>query len=154
MIDENGDNLGEKTLEQAKALAAAADLDLVELAPNARPIVCKIMDFGKFQYEKEKEARKQKSKVKKSELKEIRLSFKIAKNDLDNKLKQANKFLDEGHKVKFALRLKGREKAFKREAIQKLAGHLTLLGDDVIKEGNIQALGPSVSATVSKKVQN
>jgi len=154
LIDENGDNLGEKTLEEAKSLAAKAELDLVELAPNARPTVCRIMDFGKFQYEKEKESRKQKSKVKKSELKEIRLSFKIAKNDLENKLKQANKFLDEGHKVKLSLRLKGREKAFKREAILKLKEHLTLLGEDIIVEGSVSAQGPSVFATVSKKTNN
>jgi len=153
VINEEGENIGEMSRDEALSMARSKDLDLIEIAPNAKPPVCKILDWGKFQYQQEKEAKKQKSSSKKSELKEMRLSFKIAENDLKNKLNQVSKFLDSGSKVKIMMRLRGREKAFKFEAKGKLADYVKLLGEDVVKEGDIQALGGNIIVTVYKTIK-
>ena len=116
VIDDQGNNLGEIDREEALNLAKQKDLDLVEVAPDARPPVCKIIDWGKFQYEQEKEQRKQKAKSKKVDLKEVRLSFRIGQHDLGVKSKQARKFLDQGDKVRIQLRLRGREMAHRDQA--------------------------------------
>ena len=97
--------------EEALALAAEKDLDLVKIAPTANPPVCKIMDYGKFRFEKakkEKEARKNQKII---EIKEIRLSLNIDTHDFDFKLKNARKFIAEGNKLKVSIRFRGREMA-------------------------------------------
>ena len=98
-------------METHKAIAMARDkgLDLVEIAPNVRPPVCKIMDHGKYKYEKMKKDRKQKAKAKKVEVKGVRISPRISKNDLEFKAGQADKFIKEGNKVRVELLLRGRE---------------------------------------------
>lgn len=93
-------------------------LDLIEVASKTEPPVCRIMDFGKYQYQQEKKARQQKSK--KSEVKGIRVSLAIAKNDLELKAKQAEKFLNQGHKIKIEIILRGREKAHANLARQRM----------------------------------
>lgn len=102
-----------EVLPIAKALERAEDegLDLIEVSPKANPPVCKLMDFGTFKYQKEKEAKKQRAASKEVEVKGIRLSFKIGTNDLDVRRKQASKFLDKGHKIRIEMILRGREKA-------------------------------------------
>ena len=92
-------------------LAREAELDLVKIAPNAKPPVCKIIDYGKYRYElarKEKEAKKKQKTI---DVKEVRLSPNIDKNDLNTKINQARKFLSKGDKVKVTLRFRGRELA-------------------------------------------
>ena len=96
---------------EALDIAKSNGLDLVEISPKADPPVCKIMDFGKFQYQKSKEDRQQKSKNKKSEVKGIRLSIRTDSHDLNFKKAQAEKFLTKGHKVKVEIILRGRKKA-------------------------------------------
>lgn len=111
LVGENGEQLGIMSSRDAMKLAKEAELDLVKIAPTAKPPVCKIIDYGKFKYEqtrKEKEARK---KQKVTEMKEIRLSPNIDDNDLNTKANQARKFLTKGDKVKVALRFRGREMA-------------------------------------------
>ena len=111
LIGENGEQLGIMASKDAMKLARDANLDLVKIAPTAKPPVCKIIDYGKYRYElarKEKEARK---KQKVTEVKEIRLSPNIDDNDLNTKAGQARKFLTHGDKVKVALRFRGREMA-------------------------------------------
>lgn len=111
LIGEDGEQLGVMSSKDAMKLAREADLDLVKIAPNAKPPVCKIVDYGKYRYElarKEKEAKK---KQKVTEVKEIRLSPNIDNNDLNTKANQARKFLSKGDKVKVALRFRGREMA-------------------------------------------
>lgn len=111
LIGEDGEQLGVMSSKDAMKLAREADLDLVKIAPNAKPPVCKIVDYGKYRYElarKEKEAKK---KQKVTEVKEIRLSPNIDVNDLNTKANQARKFLSKGDKVKVALRFRGREMA-------------------------------------------
>ena len=111
LIDETGLQVGVVPTDQALAMAKERELDLVEIVPNARPPVVKIMDFGKYQYQKAKEVQQQRTKQKKTEIKGIRLGFKTDDHDLDVRRKQAEKFLAQGHKVKVEIRLRGREKA-------------------------------------------
>lgn len=106
LIDDSGNNLGSVPLFRAKDLALSKGLDLVEVSPNSRPPVCKIMDFGKFKYDQEK---KNRSPSKSSQIKEIRLSSGIADHDMDTKSKSAIKFLQAGHKVQVRLELKRRD---------------------------------------------
>lgn len=111
VIGADGSQLGIMTSSDALALAEEKDLDLVKIAPNAVPPVCKIMDYGKFRFEqlkKEKEAKKNQKVI---ELKEIRLSLNIDTNDFNTKVNQAAKFLQQGHKVKVSIRFRGREMA-------------------------------------------
>ena len=111
LIGEDGEQVGVMSAKEAMKLAREAGLDLVKIAPNAKPPVCKIVDYGKYRYElarKEKEAKK---KQKVTDVKEIRLSPNIDVNDLNTKANQARKFLGKGDKVKVSLRFRGREMA-------------------------------------------
>lgn len=111
LIGENGEQLGIMSSREALARAQEADLDLVKIAPQAKPPVCKIIDYGKYRYElarKEKEAHKKQKTV---DLKEVRLSPNIDTNDLNTKVNAARKFLSKGDKVKVTLRFRGREMA-------------------------------------------
>ena len=124
MIGAEGDQLGIMTSAAALALAEEKNLDLVKIAPNAVPPVCKIMDYGKFRFEqlkKEKEAKKNQKVV---EVKEIRMSPSIDTNDFNTKVKNAQKFLTEGNRVKVSVRFRGREMAHTeigRELLKKFA---------------------------------
>ena len=111
VIGADGEQLGIMSSREAQALADEAGLDLVKIAPTAKPPVCKIVDYGKFKYDqmrKEKEARKKQHTV---EVKEIRLSPNIDTNDLNTKINAARKFLSKGDRVKITLRFRGREMA-------------------------------------------
>lgn len=94
---------------EALDIAYEKGLDLVEINPTVRPPICKIMDFGKYKYELAKKEKESKAKHKESELKEIRITFKISDHDLEYKAKQAREFFDKGNKVKVSMRLRGRE---------------------------------------------
>ena len=111
LIGEHGEKLGIMSAKEAYKLALEADLDLVKIAPTAKPPVCKIIDYGKYRYElvrKEKEAKKKQKVI---EIKEVRLSPNIDTNDLNTKTSAARKFLEKGNKVKVTLRFRGREMA-------------------------------------------
>jgi len=110
VIDENGVQLGVLTIEEAMALARERELNLVEVAPNAKPPVCKIMDFGKFKYTQKKKEHQARVKQHQVTLKEIRLRPKIDKHDLETKVKSAKKFLDRGDRVQFNMLFRGRER--------------------------------------------
>lgn len=114
-------------LETALKLATEKGIDLIEIAPTAKPPVAKIISYDKFRYQKEKELKKQKAAQKTSELKQIRISAKAAKNDLEIKAKKAAEFINEGHKVGIILILKGREKYMKDWARQKLNEFLSII---------------------------
>ena len=111
LIGEDGEQLGIMSARDAMKLAREANLDLVKIAPTAKPPVCKIIDYGKYRYEqarKEKEARKKQKTI---EVKEVRLSPNIDTNDLNTKVNQARKFVSSGNKVKVTVRFRGRELA-------------------------------------------
>ena len=109
LIDEEGNQVGIVALRDAQQMADERGFDLVEVAPNAVPPVCRIMDYGKFRYEQSKKEREARKHQKQFELKEVRLKPKTDDHDIDVKAKQARKFLLAGDKVKFTLRFRGRE---------------------------------------------
>ena len=109
LIDQNNENVGVVTLFRALELAEAADQDLVEVAPNAVPPVCRIMDFGKFQYEKQRRERKAKKAQKIVEVKQVRLNPATDDYHLAFKMEDAKKWLAEGNKVRFSIRFRGRQ---------------------------------------------
>ncbi len=109
LIGQDGEQLGIMSAKDAMKLAREAELDLVKIAPGAKPPVCKIIDYSKYKYEQTRKEREAKKKQKTMELKEVRLSPNIDKNDLNTKANQARKFIDKGNKVKVTLRFRGRE---------------------------------------------
>ena len=118
LIGSNGEQLGIMSARDAMKIAREAELDLVKIAPTAKPPVCKIIDYGKYKYEmsrKEKEARRKQKII---EIKEVRLSPNIDENDLNTKISAARKFLQKGDKVKVTLRFRGREMAHVQKSKQ------------------------------------
>ena len=120
MIGPNGENVGVVTIEEALRLAREAEMDLVEVAPTAEPPVCRVMDFGKFIYErakKDREARKAQTKI---EIKEIRLRPKTNEHHRDLKVRDARRWLEDGMKVKVRIRFRGREITYPEIALNDL----------------------------------
>ncbi len=109
LISQNKEQIGVVSIKEALKKAQEAGLDLVEISPNAKPPVCKIMDFGKYKYEEKKKAQQSKKKQQTIKVKELRMRPNIGDHDLDNKLKMGKKFLSEGYKLKITLMYRGRE---------------------------------------------
>jgi len=113
VIGADGEALGVISLDEAKQLAYSSDLDLVEISPNAEPPVCKVMDYGKFQFELNKKQQVAKKKQKQIQVKEIKFRPGTESGDYQVKIKSLTKFLEEGNKTKITLRFRGREMAHK-----------------------------------------
>lgn len=113
LIGADGEQIGVMSSKEAYFKAKDAGLDLVKISPNAKPPVCKIVDYGKYRYEQTRKAKEAKKKQKTVETKEIRLSPNIDTNDLNTKVNQTKKFLQKGNKIKVSLRFRGREMAHK-----------------------------------------
>ncbi|WP_187647667.1 translation initiation factor IF-3 [Nitrosophilus labii] len=128
-IGEDGTQYGIISRDEALDIAEEKGLDLVLIAPNANPPVCKIMDFGKFKYQQEKKKKEAKKKQAKIEVKEIKLSVKIAQNDIDYKVKHAREFLEKGKHVKFRVFLKGREMAHPEAGVEVLEKIIPMIED-------------------------
>lgn len=111
VVGENGEQLGIMSSDAARRMAYEAGLDLVMMAPQATPPVCRIMDYGRFRFEREKKEKEAKKRQQTVELKEVQLSCRIDTHDFDTKVRHALRFLDEGNKVKVVMRFKGREMA-------------------------------------------
>ncbi|NJL34865.1 MAG: translation initiation factor IF-3, partial [Chloroflexaceae bacterium] len=111
LIDEQGTQVGIVAIQEAQRMAEERGVDLVEVAPNANPPVCRLMDYGKFRYEQSKKEREARKNQKQTDLKEVRLKPRTSEHDLSVKAKQARRFLSSGDKVKFTVRFKGREMA-------------------------------------------
>lgn len=108
LIDQNGEQLGIKTKFEAMEIAARVNLDVVLVAPNSKPPVARIMDYGKYKFEQQKREREARKKQKVINLKEVRLSPTIEEHDFNTKLRNAHKFLEKGDKVKASIRFRGR----------------------------------------------
>ena len=109
LVDERGEMVGIVTRNEALTMAADAGLDLAEIAPNADPPVCKILDFGKFKYEEQKKKNEARKKQKVIEVKEVKFRPSIDDHDYEVKMRSMNKFIEEGDKVKVTMRFRGRE---------------------------------------------
>ena len=120
LITEDGDNVGAISFEEAMARAVEAGLDLVEISPNAKPPVCKILDLGKFKYQAQKKAAEARKKQKTFDVKEIKMRPNIDTHDYDVKMRNMRRFFEHGDKVKVTLRFRGREMAHQELGAQLL----------------------------------
>ena len=144
LIGPDGEQLGIVSSKEAQKIADEAGLDLVKIAPNAKPPVCKVIDYGKYRYElarKEKEAKKKQKTI---ELKEIRLTPNIEENDLNTKINAAKKFLEKGNKVKITLRFRGREMAHMNSSKHILDDFAESLSDVAVVEKAPKVEGRSI----------
>ena len=137
----------------AQLLAREQGVDLVEIAANANPPVVKIIDWGKYQYQKMKEEAKNRKKAreKQSELKQMKIGLKISENDLNIKVRKMRGFLDDGDRVKIMIVFRGREMAHKELGNELLSKVISLLGEDIVTEGKTQMSGRNLSVQVRKK---
>lgn len=151
VIGTSGEQLGVMQRADALKAAEAAGLDLVEISPAASPPVAKIVDWGKFQYQKMKEQQRAKKNAKTSEIKQMRLGLKIGQHDLDIKLRKIREFLADGDKVRITIVYRGREMAHQeigREHMEKITASLE---DVAIVEAKPQMAGRNLSVTVRSK---
>ncbi len=132
VIDEDGTQMGVMSKQEALELAVSRELDLVEISPNADPPVAKIVDWGKYNYQRTKALQKQKKNAKNPEMKQMRFGLKIGDHDLDVKLKKVTSFLEEGHKVKITLFYRGREMAHKDIGFKLAERVIERYGDSVV----------------------
>lgn len=141
VIDENGEQLGVMTRSEALSAAEQRGLDLVEISPNANPPVAKIVDWGKYNYQKTKQAQKNRRNTKASELKQMRFGLKISDHDLGVKLRKVTSFLDDGHKVKITVFYRGRELAHKDLGFKLAEKVIEKFGDSIVVEQQPQLAG-------------
>ncbi len=153
VIGESGEQLGIMSSKEAQILARQQGVDLVEIAANANPPVVKIIDWGKFQYQKMKEEAKNRKKAreKQSDLKQMKIGLKISDNDLNIKVRKMREFVEDGDRVKIMIVLRGREMAHKELGQELLDKVLGLMGDDIVLEGKTQWSGRNLSVQVRKK---
>ena len=149
VIDENGEKLGIMNTQNAISKAQEKGLDLIEVSPITNPPVCKIGDFGQFQYNKSKKQKDQKKK--KIDTKGIRLSLKIGKHDIEFKKRQAEKFLKQGDKVKIELNLRGREKAHKDLAVDVIKKFIDNIENETTIEQELKTQGSRLSTIIKSK---
>ena len=151
LIGENGELIGIMSAKEAYKLAQEAELDLVKIAPTAKPPVCKIIDYGKYKYEiarKEKEAKKKQKVI---EIKEVRLSPNIEDNDLNTKVSATRKFLEKGNKVKVTLRFRGREMAHMASSKHILDDFAKMLEEVAVVEKPAKVEGRSMTLVLAQK---
>lgn len=137
-------------MSRSEALQAAleANLDLVEISPNANPPVAKIIDWGKYNYQKTKQLQKSKKNAKPGELKQMRFGLKISDHDMDVKLRKVSNFLSEGNKVRIGIMFRGRELAHKDLGFKLMDKIIDKLGDSAVIDQNPQFAGRQISAVI------
>ncbi len=151
LIGEDGEQLGIISTKEAMRLAREAELDLVKIAPTAKPPVCKIIDYGKFRYEQARKDKEAKKKQKVIDIKEVRLSPNIDTNDLNTKVNAARKFLTKGDRVKVTLRFRGREMAHMSSSKQILDVFAEKLADVATVEKAPKLEGRSMTMFLTEK---
>ena len=151
VIGENGEQLGVMPTRDAMRLAEEAGVDLVKIAPTAKPPVCKIVDYGKFKYEQTRKEKEAKKKQKTVEIKEIRLSPNIDTNDLNTKVNAARKFISKGDRVKITLRFRGREMAHMNNSKHILDDFAQALSDIAVVDKAPKVEGRSMTMFLAEK---
>ena len=151
LIGENGEQLGIMSAKDAYKMARDAELDLVKIAPTAKPPVCKIIDYGKYKYEMIRREKEAKKKQKVIEVKEVRLSPNIDTNDLNTKVGSARKFIEKGNKVKVTLRFRGREMAHMNASRHILDDFAKELADIAVVEKPSKVEGRSIVMFLTEK---
>ena len=153
LIGPDGEQIGVVSSREAQKIADEAGLDLVKIAPNAKPPVCKVIDYGKYRYEMARKEKDAKKKQKIVEIKEIRLSPNIDTNDLNTKMNAAKKFLTKGNKVKITLRFRGREMAHMNSSKHILDDFAENLSDIAVVEKAPKIEGRSIGMVLAEKRQ-
>ena len=151
LVGSDGEQLGIMSSREAQKIADEAGLDLVKIAPNAKPPVCKVIDYGKYRYEMARKEKDAKKKQKTVELKEIRLSPNIDVNDLNTKMNAARKFLAKGNKVKITLRFRGREMAHMNSSKHIVDDFAENLADVAVVEKAPKVEGRSIGMVLAEK---
>lgn len=151
LIGEDGEQLGIMSAREAMKIAQEAELDLVKIAPAAKPPVCKIIDYGKYKYEQARKEKEAKKKQKTVEVKEVRLSPNIDTNDLNTKINNAKKFISKGNKVKVTLRFRGREMAHVQQSKHILDDFAETLADVAVVEKSAKMEGRAMSMVLAEK---
>ncbi len=151
VIGSEGNQLGIMSRNDALKIAEEAGVDLIEISPNANPPVAKVVDWGKYQYQKMKEQQKNRKQNKTAELKQMRLGLKIGSNDLEIKLRKIREFLSNGHKVKIILFFRGREIAHQELGFEMMNKITHQLENDAILEQNPQINGRTLSIVIRSK---
>ena len=151
LIGADGEQIGVVSSREAQKIADEAGLDLVKIAPNAKPPVCKVIDYGKYRYEMARKDKEAKKKQKTVELKEIRLSPNIDTNDLNTKMNAAKKFLAKGNKVKITLRFRGREMAHMSSSKHIVDDFAENLSDIAVVEKAPKIEGRSIGMVLAEK---
>ena len=154
VISETGEQLGIMSAKDAQKLADAKGVDLVKIAPQAKPPVAKIMDYSKYRYEQQKREKENRKKQKTVETKEIRLSINIDIGDFNTKVNQARKFLSKGDKLKVSIRLRGREMAHADLAVANMNRFAEEIGEDANVDKLPKLEGRQVLMFMSPKVSN
>lgn len=148
VIDDEGKQLGILSKQEALAIAQERDLDLVEISPEADPPVCKIVDWGKFNYQRTKQLQKNRKTSKTLEMKQMRFGLKIGAHDLEIKMRKVTKFLDTGHKVKITLFYRGREQAHKEIGFNIAKKVIESFGDTIVVDQQPQLAGKQLSFVI------
>ena len=151
LIGQDGEQLGVMPITEAMKLAREAELDLVKIAPTAKPPVCKIIDYGKYRYEQARKEKEAKKKQKTIEIKEVRLSPNIDENDLNTKVNAARKFIEKGNKVKVTLRFRGREMAHVQNSKQILDVFSERMADVAVVDKAPKMEGRSMTMFLTEK---
>jgi translation initiation factor IF-3 len=148
VIDEDGKQLGVLSRTEALEIARERELDLVEISPDADPPVCKIIDWGKFNYQRTKQQQKNRKTTKVLDMKQMRFGLKISDHDLGIKMNKVKKFLEAGHKVKITIFYRGREQAHKEIGFTKAAKVIEDFGDTIIVDQPPQLAGRQLSFVI------
>ena len=151
LIGEDGEQLGIMSAKEAYRMAQEAELDLVKIAPTAKPPVCKIIDYGKYRYELSRKEKEAKKKQKVTVIKEIRCSLTIEENDIAIKAKNARKFLLDGDKVKVTVRFKGREATLGHLGLKILENFVSKLEDVCVVEKAAKQEGRNMTMVLAPK---
>jgi translation initiation factor IF-3 len=147
----DGGQLGVMSLSEALKIAEEAGVDLIEISPNSNPPVAKVVDWGKYQYQKMKEQQKNRKHAKAAELKQMRMGLKIGSNDLDIKLRKIREFLSGGHKVKILIFFRGREMAHQELGYEMIKRIVSQLEEDAVVEQSPQMAGRNLSIVIRSK---
>lgn len=151
LVGVDGKQIGVVRTEEALRMAEEAEVDLVEVAPEAKPPVCRLLDYGKLKYRESKKAAEARKHSATQTLKELRIRYSTDKHDLETKIRNAKKFLSEGDKVKFYMRFRGRETEYKALGDQIFDQIVATLAEDGVVENRTPLIGHGMSLTLAPK---
>lgn len=153
LVDEQGQQIGIVPLEQALAIAEERGLDLVEIAPQARPPVCRLLNYSQWLYQRKKKEREARRKQRQVDIKEVKFTIRISGNDYEVKRRQIERFLAEGDKVKVTVRMKGRERAHQDIGLQMMRRILDSFAEVAHVERPPELEGPNITAVLSPRAK-